>query len=179
MKNTVKIAFCGVIAALSVVIMFLTGVVPTATIAMPALAGCLLIPIVAECGVKWGFGVYAVVGVLSMLLATDREAALIYILFFGYYPALYAVLDRIRNVVLRYVVKLVLFNLAAAGEVLLSIYVLGIPFETVPFLGPFTVVVLFVLANGVFLLYDTALRGLIVTYFARLHSSVARMLKLR
>ena len=179
MKNSIKIAFCGVLAAVNVVILFLTGVVPVATIAMPALAGCFLIPAVAECGVKWGFGVYAAAGVLGLLLSADREAALIYLLFFGYYPALYALLDRIQNKAARYLVKLVIFNGAAVAEALISLYVLGIPFETVSFLGPWTPVVLLVLANVVFLIYDFALRGLIVTYFARLHASVSRVLRSR
>lgn len=179
MKNTVRIAFCSVMAALSVVVMFLTGVIPVATIALPALAGCLLIPVVAECNVKWGFGVFAAVSVLAFLLTADREAFLIYVLFFGYYPVLYALLDRIGNRVLRYAVKLLVFNAAAVGETLLSIYVLGIPFESVSFLGPFTAVVLLILANGVFLLYDFALRSLIVLYFTRLHRTAARLLKVK
>ena len=81
-----KVAFCGIVAALSAVLMFLTGLVPVATLAIPAIAGCLLIPVVVESGLSWGFGVYAVCSVLSFLLAADREAALFYVLFFGYYP---------------------------------------------------------------------------------------------
>ena len=41
-----KVAFCGIVAALSAVLMFLTGLVPVATLAIPAIAGCLLIPVV-------------------------------------------------------------------------------------------------------------------------------------
>ena len=50
MKNSMRVAFCGVIAALSTVLFLLTGVVPVATIALPAIAGCLLIPVVVEVG---------------------------------------------------------------------------------------------------------------------------------
>ena len=46
-SKTSKVALCGVIAALSVVVLFLTGVVPVATIALPAVAGCFLIAVVA------------------------------------------------------------------------------------------------------------------------------------
>ena len=177
MKNTLKIAFCGVIAALSVVIMFLTGVVPIATIAIPALAGCFIIPVVAECNVKWGAGVFCVVALLSFFLATDREAFLIYLLFFGYYPVLYAVLDKVKNKVLKYAIKLIIFNIAAVCEVLIVTFVFGIPFETISFLGPFTAVVLLIIANLTFILYDYALKGLIIMYFAKLHKTAARLLK--
>ena len=69
-----KLAFCGVMAALSTVLLFLTGVAPVATLALPAIAGCLLIPVVVEAGLPWAFGVYGVCSVLSFLLAPDREA---------------------------------------------------------------------------------------------------------
>ncbi len=177
MKNSMKVALCGILAALSTVIMFLSGVIPIATVAIPALAGCLLIPVVAELGVAWGFGVYAVCGLLSMLLAPDREAALIYILFFGYYPALFAVLGKIRNKVLRFAVKFLLFNAAAVAEGLLTVYVLGIPWENIGFLGDATVWVLLLMADLVFVLYDRALEGLISQYLFRLHDRVQKLLK--
>lgn len=176
-KTTSRIAFCGVLAALSVVMMFLSGVVPVATIALPAVAGCLLIPVTAECGVKYGWAVFFVVGLLSFFLAADREAFLIYILFFGYYPVLFATLDRIRNNAVKYTVKYVIFNAACILEVLLATWLFGIPFEFVEGLGILTPVVLLVVANVVFFLYDRALPGLIVMYFHRLHKMVSKTFK--
>lgn len=176
MKQTVKIAFCGIIAALGVVIMFLSGVVPVATIALPALAGCFLIPVVAECNVRWGFGVFAVTAIISFFLSADREAFLMYLLFFGYYPVLYAVLDRMRNKIAKYVVKFLVFNAAVIGETLIATYVFSIPFEEIGILGGFTAIVLLLAANVVFVIYDYALRGLIATYFAKLHHTASKLL---
>lgn len=173
-KTTSKVAFCGVMAALSVVIMFLSGVVPVATIAIPAIAGCLLIPVVAECGVKSGWAVFAAVGVLSFFLATDREAFLVYVLFFGYYPILFANLDRIRNKALKIALKYIIFNFACVAEVMLAAWLFGIPFEFVEGLGIFTPVVLLAAANVVFFLYDRALPGLIVMYFHKFHKLVEK-----
>ena len=177
MKQSMKLAFCGVIAALSTVLMFLTGLAPTATLALPAIAGCLLIPVVVEAGLAWGAGVYGVCCVLSFLLAPDREAFLFYLLFFGYYPVLYAVLGRLRGRVLRYVAKLLVFNAAVALEVLLSVYVLGVPMESFFILGWIGPVVMWLLANAVFILYDLALDGLILQYYRRLHPRLGKLLK--
>lgn len=177
MKQSMKLAFCGVMAALSTVILFLTGVAPTATLALPAIAGCLLIPVVVEAGRSWAMGVYGVCSVLSFLLVPDREAFLFYLLFFGYYPVLFAVLGRIANKALRYVAKFLVFNAALAVEVLLSVYVLGIPLETFSILGPVGPVVLWVGANAVFVVFDLAFEGLIVQYLYRLHPRVGKMLK--
>lgn len=178
-KLSVKVSFCGIVAALSTTLMFLTGVVPIATLAIPALAGCLLIAVVVEAGLAWGFGVYGVCSVLAFLLAPDREAALFYVLFFGYYPVLYAVLGRIKSKALRYAAKLLIFNAAVAAETLLSIYVLGIPLESVQFLGKFTPLVLLILANLVFVLYDFALDGLIATYVHRIHGKFRQIFRLK
>ncbi len=177
MKQTIRLTFCGIIAALSVVVLFFTGLIPIATLALPAVAGCLVIPVVAELGVSWGFGVYAVTGLLAFFLTPDREAALFYLLFFGYYPVLFGVLAKIRRRPLRLAVKLLIFNAAVAAETLLSIYVLGIPWESLGVLGPWTAPVLLLGANVVFLLFDRALSGLIVLYFGRFHAGVARLLR--
>ena len=174
MKNPMRVAFCGVIAALSTVLFLLTGVVPVATIALPAIAGCLLIPVVVEVGLPWVYGVCCVLG---LLFAPDREALLIYLLFFGYYPALFAVVGRIRSRVLRYGVKLLVLNVAVVLEVLLSVYALGIPLETLSILGPAGPVVLWVLANVVFVVYDLALEGLIVQYLNRVHDRLGKLLR--
>lgn len=176
-SKTSKVALCGVIAALSVVVLFLTGVVPVATIALPAVAGCFLIAVVAETDVRSGMAVYAIVSVLAALLVPDREATLFYIVFFGYYPALYGTLSRIRNSVARWAMKLLVFNAAAVLEALLAVWLLGIPLaEMLPFGWPFIPVFL-LLMNAVFILYDLALNGLIVFYIRRLHPFVRKYLK--
>ena len=176
-KNTMKLALCGVMTALSVVLMLFEGLFPIASVAIPALAGCLLVPVTAHAGLSWAFGAYGASGVLCLLLAPDREAALIYLLFFGYYPALFAVLSRIRNKAARWAGKLVLFNAAAIGEALLAISVLGIPaeeFTSIPFVGVYGPAVLLALANLVFVVYDRALGQVISLYYHRFYSKFER-----
>ena len=90
--------------------------------------------------------------------------------------ALFAVLGRLKNKVLRYAAKLLVFNAAMAGEVLLSVYALGVPFESFGILGPVGPILLLVLANAVFVVYDLALEGLIVQYLNRLHPRLGKIL---
>ncbi len=173
--NTAKTALCGMVSALSLALMMFEGLIQVASIAMPAIAGCLLIPIVAEAGLGWAFGSYGATAALCLLLAPDKEAALIYLLFFGYYPA---VLGRIKNAVLRWGAKLLVFNGAAVGEVLLATYVLGIPWEDIPFLPmPWGMTALLALANVVFVLYEFTLAGLIREYYRRMHGKLSKYFK--
>ena len=67
-----KVALCGVVAALTVVLMLFEGLVSVASVAIPAVAGCLLIPIVAEAGLGHAFGAYGAAAVLVLLLAPDQ-----------------------------------------------------------------------------------------------------------
>lgn len=176
--NTAKTALCGMVSALSVVLMLFEGLVQVASVAMPAAAGCLLIPIVAEAGLGWAFGSYGATAALCLLLAPDKEAALIYLLFFGYYPALFAVLGRIKNTAICWAAKLAIFNAAAVGEAMLTFYVLGIPMEDIPFLPmPWGAIALLLMANVVFVLYDKTLAGLIRLYFQRLHGRLGKYFK--
>lgn len=172
-----RLAFCGVIAALSTAVLFLTGVLPVATLAAPALAGLFLIAVVAETDIKHGFGTYFVVCVLAALVAPDREAALIFVLFFGYYPVLYGLLSRMKNVPVRYLLKFLLFNFAMVLDAVLAVFVLGIPAEEFFAQGRLFAAVLLIAANVVFAIYDFSINGLIVFYIRRLHPFVRKYLK--
>lgn len=175
--KTTRLAFCGVIAALSAAVLFLTGIAPVMTLALPAVAGCLLIAVVAETNVRYGFAVFAVVSLLSVLLTPDREAALFYISFFGYYPVLYGVLSRVKNTVLRWIFKLLVFNGAMVLETGLAILFLSIPVSELLLFGWVTIPVMLVLLNVLFIVYDFTMNGLIVFYIRRLHPVVGKYLK--
>ena len=112
MKKSSKISLCGMMCALSVVFMFLTGVFPYATYALPALAGLTLIVLVVETSKKWAFIAYLAISLISLLVAPDRMAALLFILFFGYYPIVKSVLETKCKRVPEWIWKLVLFNAA-------------------------------------------------------------------
>lgn len=68
LKST-RVAFCGLAVGLSVALMFLTGMIPIATYALPALAGLPCIAVVVEMGARWAWPVYAAASILSIFLA--------------------------------------------------------------------------------------------------------------
>ena len=87
MKKSKQVAAGGIAASLCLLLMFLTGLFPFATYALPAMAGTLLIVVVIELGRPTATMVYAAVSLLSLLITPDKEAALMFVVFFGYYPA--------------------------------------------------------------------------------------------
>jgi len=170
MKNlnkSSKTALGGIIAAVSVVLMFLTGIVPTLTYAVPAAAGLLLLIMVIEIDKKWAFVVYISVSILSVLLIADKEAAVMYVAFFGYYPIIKQPVEKHLNKYLCWICKMLIFNASIIVSYLMLIYVFN--FNTDEF-GDFTKITLaltYIAFNVVFVIYDVALTRLITAYVFR------------
>lgn len=151
-------------AALSLVLMLLTAVLPFGTYAFPCFAGILLTAIVIEFGAVWAIGVYAGVSVLSFLIVSDKEAALYYTLILGIYPVLKSFFERIRVKWLSFVLKLLYFNIVAVAAFYISIYLLGVPTESFSLFGVNMPLLFLALGNVVFVLYDICVTRLIAAY---------------
>lgn len=95
MKTSFKVALGGAVAALGLVLMFMTALIPFGTYAFPTFAGILTVVIVIEIGYGYAVAVYAATAILSFLLVPDKEAALMYAIFFGFYPILKGLIERL------------------------------------------------------------------------------------
>lgn len=176
MKQSSKTAICGMIAALSVVIMMLT-IIPVMTYAAPAFAGILLMVVVIEINKKWAFGVYAAAGILSLLLATDKEAAVMYVAFFGYYPIIKAVLESKLPRAVEWIVKFLIFNVTMVASYFVLIKVFGISMEDMNELGKYGPLILLALGNVVFVVFDIAITRIATLYIIRWQKQFRRLFK--
>lgn len=159
-----KIALGGVFAALAIVSMVISNIVPIAIYACPALAGIMLIPIVIEISKGWAVCVYAAVSLLSIFLIADKEAALCFVAFFGFYPILKAVFEQRLKPMLCWIFKILLFSVCMSVVFFLSVYVLGIPKESYTIFGVYLPWVFLIIGIFVFVVYDIALSRLITAY---------------
>ena len=154
MKNKTKnTAVCGLMTALSVVLMMLTTLIPVFMYVIPIVTGIIVLFVADVSNKKWGAGVYFSTAFLSLLLITDKEAALTYALFFGYYPLIKDIIEKLPKV-LNWIVKLILFNLAAVGIGVISFYLFGVTGEEYNEFGKYTIPILLIMANVAFILYD-------------------------
>ncbi|MCI8554446.1 MAG: hypothetical protein HFJ80_05820 [Clostridiales bacterium] len=175
MKQTSKVALCGILSALSLLLMVMT-IVPVATYALPAMAGAVLIPVVMEAGVKWGWLSYAAVGLLSFLVAPDPEAKVLFLTFFGYYPVLKCLLERMKKRWAEWLIKLILFNGSMAGSYWLTIFVFHLPSDFQLF-GVSLPLIFLLIGNVVFVIYDLALTNVLTAYWYRLHPRLSRIFR--
>lgn len=169
-KPAFKLAFCAVIAALEVVLMLVTGLIPVGTYALPCFAGMLTIAVVIEFGCRWALGVFAVAAVLSLILSGDKEAALLFLLLFGYYPILKNVMEKhLSNPVLCWIIKLLLFNAAAVASFFGATLLLGVPASEFTLFGVYLPLVFLLIGNVFFVLYDLSILVFVRFYGQKLH----------
>lgn len=161
-----RVALGGIVAAFCLVGMFLTGVFPLLYLIFPMISGVLLLIIVEEVGTQWAWVTYVTVGMLSLFVTYDKEAALIFILFFGCYPIYQKFLTRIRPQLLQAAVKLVIFNVTMVLYFRFNVYVLGLDDLLKAFedFGKYGAVIVLVLLNPFFLMYDYSLSGMCRIY---------------
>ncbi len=178
MKSSFKVSFGGIVGALSLVLMLLTSVIPFGTYAFPAFAGMLLVCIVIELGYSWAFVVYFVVSVMSFLLLTDKEAALYYVVFLGFYPIIKGLFEKLSSRFLQYVFKFAVFNLCMVIAFFVSVSLLSIPKESFNLFGVYLPWVFLLLGNIVFVLYDYCVSKLVTVYLLKIHKLLANKTKL-
>lgn len=178
MKKSTPIALCGTLAALSIVTMFLTALLPLLSLTLCAVAGMFLTVIVIEFSSRYAVTSYVVVVLLSGLFVADKESVVLFCLFFGLYPILKGLIEKLRNRPLEWVIKIVFFNAATIGCFFLVTAVLGIPTEIFAFIGEMAPVALLALTNVFFVVYDIAYTRLITLYLFRLQPGLHKRLGL-
>ncbi len=177
MKISGKIAFAGVICCLSLACMLLT-IIPTMEIGLPALAGGILVLPTIELGKRYGFLCYGATAFLSLLIAPSLEAKVLFVLFLGYYPVLKALIERKGPPVLQWVVKLMLFNITVCVAYWLLIKVFtAVVTDDVALFGVYLPVVLLLLGNVVFVVYDIALTRVISVYLRFMQPRLRKMFR--
>lgn len=178
LNNTSLTALGGVISALSVFLMLLAGIIPNMTYVIPAISGILLIVTIREADLKWSLFIYISVAVLSLLIVADKEAAVMYTFFFGYYPVAKAFYEKHLNKVLCVLAKFITFNAAILAGYALLIYVFLIPVEGLDRFGKYGALVLLGIGNVIFILYDRIITSLNAIYDKRLHKRLSHLFKM-
>lgn len=171
-NNSAKVALGAMLTALSVVLL-----IPTAleifVYALPAVASMLIVFAVVEMGSRWAVTVYIATSAISLITVPNKEAAILYAAFFGYYPILKALLESKTKRPVEYAVKLLVFNAAMIGAYLFMIYVFGMPYEKLMgiegefgFFARHAPKILLALGNVVFIVFDKGITNVISLYLA-------------
>lgn len=172
-NSTFRIAYCGIISALSLALMMFTSLIPIGTYAFPCFAGIIIASIVIEYGYKWAMSVFLVAGILSVFLAGDKEAVIYFISFFGYYPILKGVIEgKIKNKLIQFFLKFFIFNIAAIASFFVANIILAIPAEEYTLFGVYVPFVFLIIGNIFFFFYDYAVTVFVNQYINKIRKKL-------
>ncbi len=148
-------------AAVGVVVLYLGSVLPAARLAVLCMSTLGVVFVVTSCPGAWAWGCYAVTAAAAMLLLPEKLPAVVYAVFFGYYPILKLRVERLGNNWLRWGLKLLAFNIALG-----VLYALWRTIFTDLTASALPVWALWIGANVGFAVYDYAL-GQMILYYLR------------
>ena len=162
-----KVALCGVLCGLAVVVLLLGGLFSLAVYCAPLLAMAVLLPVLEEYGPGTAGAAYGAVASLALLLVPDRETALVYV-FFGWYPILRPRIAALPSLPVRLVCRLGVCGLSMFLLYGVTIRLLGLTAVTEELGGGWLTAALAVMGCAVFLLLDLALGRLTVLWRRKL-----------
>ena len=165
MRKSTQVAVGGLSSALCLLLMFMTGMIPFATFALPAMAGILLIAVVVENGYQTATMVYVAVSILSLFMCPDKEA-----------PIIKGKLEKIKWKPLQYLVKFAVFNTAIVCSywVIINLFGLTEILEEMGAFGKYTLLVTLGMGNLVFTTFDFALSRIMYAYVHILRKRIFR-----
>lgn len=162
MKDSAKkIARLSVLTALGAVLLLLANVLPAGRLALLAVSSFPVCAALLMYGRGWAAGVYALVSLLGMLLFPGT-AAIAFAAFFGYYPVVKSVLERMHNTALMWVLKYALYALVFILYWILASRMLLLEPGTMP------VYLLAIAGAAAFYVYDRCYSVLIQFYLQKI-----------
>ena len=166
MKNdTKKLLISAILSAASVAVMYIGCLTPLdyTAIAMTSMAVVLA---VIELNGKYPILIYVVTSILSIIILPNKASAVLYAMFFGFYPILKAVFER-RHPVVAWILKFSLFNTCLLLIITIVSHVLFL--EDTGLIMKISVILI---GNVTFLLYDIAFSHLIILYVVKLRAKL-------
>lgn len=151
-----------ILIALTIVILYSTSILPISTLTILTLASCLIPICIIRSSVKTGFLVYIGATTLGFFLI-PINIIIYYGLFFGVYGIIKYYIERLRNLHLEIILKLIIFNILFAVIFILVTFFLGNVIINLP------IWIVWLLAQIVFLIFDYALTLIIGYYLNRFH----------
>lgn len=170
-ENVRKFTVSSLYLAIEVVLIIGASVIPGFDLTLLAVASAVGAFTIVESGIRYGVVQYAAADILGFLLAPDKAAAVLFVIFFGLYPIVKYFAEKPKKPWVQLMIKcgfcLVVSIAALAGFSELVLGDMNLP-EWFPFWG------LVPAALVLFLIYDYALTIAVKLYYRRVRSKGAK-----
>lgn len=169
LRRTRTITLSAVFTALTVVFLYIGNILPTGRLALVAVASLFAVAAVIEAGIVSAVFVFVGSSIIGALILPEKTAVLIYILFFGYYPVIKSIAEKLRSALLKWIVKLIVFEAAFS--------VIWFLFKSIIFDDSFfttSIVLVYFAGSAAFILFDIGLTRLIGFYIVRISKNIRK-----
>lgn len=144
------IAKGGIFAALSLILLYLSSVFPTNKLFLLGIASCIIPLSIMLTGARNTIVVYAAISLLSLFIIPSKLISIAYILIFGSYGIVKYFVEKLRNMPLEFVLKLLYFNISSA----IIIFIYKLVLFKIPNINIYLLILFMEFA---FIVYDYAL----------------------
>ena len=168
-RKTRTLTLSGLLTASCIVLLYFASVWPTGQVGFAALSSLFVTAAVIEAGVFSGVCVYILGSFIGILLLPEKSAPILFAVFFGYYPIIKSLSEKITNIIMAWVCKLAVFN-AALTTLWFILRRLFFHF------GDFTqgIPILYLAGNAVFILFDYGYSKVIWLYINRVSKYIGK-----
>lgn len=168
-SKTRKITISAVLAALSVTFLYISSLLPSGQIGFAALASVCGIAAVIEAGIGAGAAVYVVSSVIGFLIVPNKNVVIIYAVFFGYYPVVKSLAEKLKNRIAEWLVKFLIMNIALSA----LLFAFSVTIMNLSQLdGKY--VIIYILFNAAFLVFDIGISRVASIYDQKIHNKNRR-----
>ncbi|WP_069650056.1 hypothetical protein [Caloranaerobacter ferrireducens] len=106
-----KVALGGIVVLLSVLCLYLASILPTNKIFFFCLSTVFIAVIIIEFKTYFSLITYGAVSILGFIVIPNKLIMIPYVIYFGYYGIIKYYIEKINNILVEWVIKIVLFNL--------------------------------------------------------------------
>lgn len=175
------IALGGILVALTSIILYSTVILPISTIAILTVASAIIPICIIKSNIKTSIFVYIASSLIAFFLV-PINISLLYFIFFGVYGIVKYFLERMRREKLEIILKLVFFNIMFIIGFVIIQNILGVNIiagleglVSKVFDGSSKIIafiILWIVSQPIFLLYDYAMTMIITFYMERIHKII-------
>lgn len=159
------IAENGITVALILVVLYSASILPISTLSILTVASCLIPISIIRTSIRNTILVYISSSIASFFLV-PTNIALYYTLFFGIYGIIKYFSEKLKNIALELILKLISFNVLLIVIYFVTLTLLGLPTIKYP------LYLMWIISEFVFLIYDYALTLIISFYLNRIHTHI-------
>lgn len=169
MASSKNIALGGTLSSLTIILLYLTSILPTSRLFLLVVCSLFTAVIIIETGIKNGWLFYFATSIIGFFLIPDKAIAVLYIFLFGIYGLLKAYVEKnSRSKFFEYIAKLILYNML----LLIMYYVARLFISGIDITLPYPMWAVFTGLQVAFIIYDYVFTIFISYYFKRIKGKI-------